>query len=152
MYIFQLSHEDIFLVSLKSSHVLCCKTGTLPSGKSLFHKSKEVIFFLSLSMYTFHEKGHWNILITYILKPDSHLPRIFFFICFNESPLKLMKNYFYFMLKALFVLKVIILESYRFGYVQKQFAKKVNVNFKVYDVTARAKNNLNTHIAKHLKK
>ena len=55
------------------------------------------------------------------------------------------------MLKALFVLKVIILESYRFGYVQKQFAKKV-VNFKVYDVTARAKNNLNTHIAKHLKK
>ena len=63
-----------------------------------------------------------------------------------------MKNYFYFMLKALFVLKVIILESYRFGYVQKQFAKKVNVNFKVYDVTARAKNNLNTHIAKHLKK
>ena len=56
------------------------------------------------------------------------------------------------MLKARFVLKVIILESYRFGYVQKQFAKKVNVNFKVYDVTARAKNNLNTHIAKHLKK
>ena len=29
-----------------------------------------------------------------------------FFVCFNESPLKMMKNAFYFILKALFVLKL----------------------------------------------
>ena len=40
-----------------------------------------------------------------ILKSDSHLPKKFLFIYFNESPLKLMKNAFYFILKALFVLK-----------------------------------------------
>ena len=28
------------------------------------------------------------------------------FICFNESPLKMMKNAFYFILKVLFVLKI----------------------------------------------
>ena len=28
------------------------------------------------------------------------------FICFNESPLKMMKNAFYFILKALFILKI----------------------------------------------
>ena len=29
------------------------------------------------------------------------------FICFNESPLKMMKNAVYFMLKALFILKIL---------------------------------------------
>ena len=29
-----------------------------------------------------------------------------FFICFNDSPSKMMKNAFYFILKALFVLKI----------------------------------------------
>ena len=49
-----------------------------------------------------------------ILKSDSHLPK-FFFICFNESPLKMMKNAF-FILKALFVLKIIKFLSRRFGH------------------------------------
>ena len=39
------------------------------------------------------------------LKSDSHLPKIFL-ICFNYSLSKLMKNAFYFILKALVVLKV----------------------------------------------
>ena len=30
------------------------------------------------------------------LKLDSHLPKKFLFICFGESPLKMMKNAFYF--------------------------------------------------------
>ena len=38
------------------------------------------------------------------LKSDSHLPKKFF-ICFNDSPSKMIKNVFYFILKALFVLK-----------------------------------------------
>ena len=38
----------------------------------------------------------------YALKSDFHLPKKFIFICFSESPLKLTKNAFYFILKALF--------------------------------------------------
>ena len=47
-----------------------------------------------------HMKKHWR-----NLKSDSHLQECFF-ICFNHSPSKMMKNVFYFILKALFVLKI----------------------------------------------
>ena len=40
------------------------------------------------------------------LKSDSYLPKNFIIICFNDSPSKMMKNAFYFILKALFVLKI----------------------------------------------
>ena len=39
------------------------------------------------------------------LKSDSHPTKKIFFICFNDSLSKVMKNTFYFILKALFVLK-----------------------------------------------
>ena len=45
-------------------------------------------------------------LVTNGLKSDSHLLKNFIFICFNENPLNMMKNAFYFILKALFVLKI----------------------------------------------
>ena len=40
-------------------------------------------------------------------------------ICFIESPLKMMKNAFYFILKTLFVLKIFKFLSWLFGYVGK---------------------------------
>ena len=40
------------------------------------------------------------------LKSDSHLPKKVWVICLTESPLKGMKNAFYFILKALLVLEV----------------------------------------------
>ena len=40
------------------------------------------------------------------LKLDSHLPKKVCFICYNDSPSKMMKNAFYFILKALLVLKI----------------------------------------------
>ena len=42
-----------------------------------------------------------------------------FFICFNSSPSKLMKNAFYFILKALFVLKIFKFLSCLLGHVEK---------------------------------
>ena len=42
---------------------------------------------------------------SYSLEPDSGLPKKIV-ICFIESPLKMIKNAFYFILKALFVLKM----------------------------------------------
>ena len=53
------------------------------------------------------------------LKLDSHLPKKFLFICFNESPLKMMKNAFYFILKTLFVLKIFKVLSWHFGHVEE---------------------------------
>ena len=52
----------------------------------------------------------WNSLRNYDIliqdfNSDSHLPKIFF-ICFNDSSSKMMKNAFYFILKALFLLKM----------------------------------------------
>ena len=42
---------------------------------------------------------------SYSLEPDSGLPKKIV-ICFIESPLKMIKNAFYFILKVLFVLKM----------------------------------------------
>ena len=49
------------------------------------------------------------------------------FICFNESPLKIMKIYFYFTLKAPFVLKVINFWPDFFGHAGKRFDKKLRL-------------------------
>ena len=54
------------------------------------------------------------------LKSDSHLPKKCLFIFFHESPLKMMKNAFYFILKALFVLKVFEFLSWHFGHVEEK--------------------------------
>ena len=55
------------------------------------------------------------------LKSNSHLnsPEKYLFICFNKSPLKMMKNAFYFILKALFVLKIFKFLSGHFGHVEE---------------------------------
>ena len=53
------------------------------------------------------------------LKPGSHFLKEFRFICFNESPLKMMKIYVNFILKALFVLKILMSLSLIFGFIEK---------------------------------
>ena len=49
-----------------------------------------------------------------------------------ESPLKIMKIGSYFVLKALFILDIVILT---FWFVGKQFDKEAGINFQIYDVT-----------------
>ena len=63
-----------------------------------------------------------------------------------------MKNVFYFMLKALFVLEIFKFLSWRFGYAIKRLDKKANVSFKIYDVTDWIIDNYNTYIVQYLKK
>ena len=55
--------------------------------------------------------------------------------------------FFYFMLKALFVLEIFKFLSWIFGYVEKQLDKKIVVHFKTYDATDWAANNYYTHIS-----
>ena len=55
--------------------------------------------------------------VSFLLKSDSLLPKKIF-ICFYGSPLK-MKNAFYFILKALFVLRIFKFLSWLFGHREK---------------------------------
>ena len=64
----------------------------------------------------------------------------------------MMKNAFYFMLKALFFLEIFTYFVLSFWLCQKWLDKKAMVNFKIYDVTGWTTNNYNTHIAQYLKK
>ena len=66
----------------------------------------------------------------------------------TESPLKMMKNVFYFTLKALFVLKIFYVLSCLFGHVGNWFDQKDKVNFKFYDVTTWEINSCNSHISR----
>ena len=53
------------------------------------------------------------------LKSDSDISKKKIIICFNDSSSKIMKNTFYFILKALFVLKIFKFLSWLFGHVEK---------------------------------
>ena len=85
-----------------------------------------------------------------VLKPDSHLPKKFF-VCFNDSPLKMMKNALYFILKALFVLKIFRFLSFWACREKNDLIGKIpKLNFKIYNVTAWLTKNYNTHIRQYL--
>ena len=49
------------------------------------------------------------------------------FICFNESPLKMVKNDFYFILKALFVLKIFKFLSCLFGHAKSSLIRNIKL-------------------------
>ena len=59
-----------------------------------------------------------------IFKSNSHLPKKISFIFFNESLLKIMKNSFYFTLKALFVPRIFKFLSWICGHAEKQLDEK----------------------------
>ena len=63
----------------------------------------------------------------------------------------MLNNAFYFILKALFVLKIFTF-FHKFGYVGKWLDKKARVIFKICDVTNWNTKNDNKHVARYLKK
>ena len=72
------------------------------------------------------------------------------FVCFCESPLKMMKMLF--ISEALFVLEVFTFLFRIFGYLEKRLDKK-DINFKIYDFTDWTTNNCNASvITQYLKK
>ena len=74
------------------------------------------------------------------------------FIFFNKNPLKMMKNAFYFILKALFVLKIFKFLSWLFRHVGKTAWLEIQGLFQNLYVTAWLTSNCNTHIAQYLTK
>ena len=69
-----------------------------------------------------------------------------------KSPLKVMKNAFYFISKAIFVLKLFTFLYWLLGHVAKRLDMKDKVNFKFYDVTAWLTNDGITHTAQYFVK
>ena len=56
--------------------------------------------------------------LSFVLKTGSHFLK-HFFVSLVESPFKMMKSTFYFILKALFVLKIFKFLSWLFGHVEE---------------------------------
>ena len=73
-----------------------------------------LITFLCYYYWSFLWCNYWK-----SLKSGSHLPKNYF-ICFNESPLKVIENAFYFTLKTLLVLKIFRFFCWFFGHVKNQ--------------------------------
>ena len=65
----------------------------------------------------------------------------------DEIPLKIMKNDFYLILKALFALKIFKFLSWFFGHAEKTAWLDILGDFKIYHVTTWLKNYCNTLIA-----
>ena len=62
----------------------------------------------------------------------------------------MMKNAFYFILKALFVLKIFKCFSWLFGHVENRLDQEDKAYFKIYGITTWLENNYNTDIARYL--
>ena len=73
-------------------------------------------------------------------------------ICFIESPFKIMKNAFNFILKVLFVLKIFKFFYESLVMQEKELDLKDKVNCKINGVTTWLPNNCNTHIDQYLTK
>ena len=56
------------------------------------------------------------------------------FLTTTEIPFKMMKNAFYFMLKAIFVFMIFMLLFWLFGHVGRRLDKKAKVDFNMYYV------------------
>ena len=68
----------------------------------------------------------------------------------TKSPLKMMKNIFYFMLKALPILKIFrFFFNFHVGHVEKRLYLKDKVNFKIYDARTCLINNCNENSSVH---
>ena len=72
----------------------------------------------SLILFSLHTKD--------LLKPDSHLLKQCF-IWFNESPLKMMKNVFYFIWRAFFVLERFKYLSWLFSHIKNGLIRRISL-------------------------
>ena len=101
---------------------------TSPVSKTQLIFNKDISFFCSFLIHVKAAACNVSLQTTYpiqfitsnnSLKSDCHLPKKYFFVCVTESPLKMIKNAFYFILKTLFTLKIFKFLSWRFGHIEK---------------------------------
>ena len=143
--VFTIGNRDSYVNSLsiayKNNHwqysVVCISSTTLRS----FYWKFCFLFFLYISLESTTKDKFVSfcsqavgLFVEIFLKSDSHLLKKKFVVCVTESPLKLMKNLFYFILKALFFLKIFKFLSWLFGHIKKRLDLKDKVDFKFHDV------------------
>ena len=95
-----------------------------------------ILWYLSLAVHCILKFG---------LSPSKEIC----FICFNKSLLKLVKNAFHFILKALVIFKIFKFLSWLTGHVEKRLDWKDKVNFKIYDAKTWLINDYNAHIGQY---
>ena len=96
----------------QEKHWYKIKCNSIKTGTS------ENIFWSNSGIQMWFTSKNWESSCHKNLKSDSHLPKKKF-ICFNDSPSKMMKNASYFILKALFIFKIFKLLSCVFRHVEK---------------------------------
>ena len=138
----------------RSGKHLVRKLVPIPYVRFQQFKQNPLRYFMSTKWKTFKQENHTTFMCKSWkkLKVGLSTYKKFVFIYFNNSSLKMMKNDFSLMLKALFVLEIFTFLSWLFWLCKKRLDKKARVNFKIYVVTDWKTNNCNTHIAQCLKK
>ena len=95
-------------------------------------------------------KPTWKQIVE-ILTSDSHFSNeLFYFLLWK--PFKMMKNAFYFILKALFLFKIFKFFVLTFWSCKKTGWLERKINFRIHNITTWLVNNCNTHIAHYLTK
>ena len=93
-------------------------------------------------------KPRWKQIIE-ILKSDSHFSNeLFYFLWWK--PFKMMKNAFYFILKAFFLFKIFKFFCLGVLVMKKTDWLERNINFRIHNITTWLVNNCNTHISHYL--
>ena len=114
---FLLTSSNSFFAGLISLHLVLFWMFGLWSLTVIKTGRLELHFLFSLGL---SDSAIFSVYLSILcLKSDSHLPNFFLFICFNDSPWKMTKNVFYFILKALFVLKIFKFLPWLFGHVEE---------------------------------
>ena len=150
---FFLSHEKIrFFMALLSSILSSLYAASFSSRVEANHSS----FFRKLHCLERLTSSFIFPLWNYLLVPSHGVSSWTLilqkkrFICFDESPLKMTKSTFYFILEALFVLRIFKFLPWLFRYVEKMTWLEIKTNFKIYGVTTWLRNNYNTHVAQYI--
>ena len=105
----------IFCLNVSSISEFYILEGTRDQFLAPINDSVSVRHFTSLTIFVLSKSYGCSV----SLKSDSHLPKKICVICLIESPLKMMKNAFYFILKAFFILKIFQFLSRLFGHLGK---------------------------------
>ena len=128
-----------------------CENSELPKTTAYFHKRfcyRQKLYFITLRFVG--SLRATDIIWILIFSSFKGAPSGLRPFLASESPLKMMKNAFYFTSKALFVLKIFKFLSWLFGHVAKRLDEKNKVNFKFSGVTAWLTINFETRIAQYL--
>ena len=127
MFVHCVHHKNVELFHdggpyyIENSQLICSVdqwTGYYMIGTTVIKELRGIISFCLIKDFTFSLTFCILAAEPNFLNLHSDLPNKYFF-SFNQSPLKMLKNAFYFIFKGLFILKIINFLSWLFGHIKK---------------------------------